>query len=174
MSEPEYPEYPYFEQSELLEIYKSLTDNDEYRDWFVNDNGNMYEKIKMYKLLELHYILVGYDSDLEDIVDESNEDLFVDVYHYEWDYIKNIDYKIKQWFETDERIKRYDDAIIKYETYMIKYYGDNMAYGFKSSYKSSMNKFFTHQYRFTDSSDDSSSERSGDDSSESQELGDDC
>ena len=155
-----YPGYPILEESELVEIYKSLTDNDEYQDWFVNDNQNMYEELKMYQQLETHYALVGYDSDLEDIVDESTENLFVEVYHYHWDYLKEMDYNIKQWFETDERIKEYENDIIHYVKN--RGYFSHCFDGFQPSCDFIMNRFFTHQYRFPHESDNDSSSNDSD------------
>ena len=177
MSKPQYPEYPCLEESEYLEVYKNLTDNDEYRDWFVNDNQSMYEQLKMYKQIELHYALNGYDSDFGDIIDDSTEDLFVEVFIYGWDYIKEIDYTIKQWFETNERIKRYEEQITTSEKNP-SYFSDSFR-GFNPSCKFVMKRFLTHQYRFTDSSDESSDEsyswdnEASDDSSESEESSDD-
>lgn len=43
----EKPTYPYINKNQNLEIYNTLTDDETYKDWFVNDNEDLYNSIKI-------------------------------------------------------------------------------------------------------------------------------
>jgi hypothetical protein len=43
---PKEPNYPYINMNENIKIYKSLTSDDTYLDWFVNENQDLYNCIK--------------------------------------------------------------------------------------------------------------------------------
>ena len=93
---PEKPEYPYKDIEENTEIYSRLhsqsnsNDSSEksmYERWFINSNEDLYESINK-----------------EPEFFES----FIKTKPYET--LKNI----KEWFETDEKIKKYEEKLVKF------------------------------------------------------------
>jgi hypothetical protein len=87
---PEKPEYPYKDACENTEIYKTLADGEWYKDWFVNNNEDLYNCIKQ----EEEFIkYIPYDKHKNNIQSLNN---------------------IKQWFETNEKMQQYETELVKF------------------------------------------------------------
>jgi hypothetical protein len=78
------PDYPYNNEEELTNIYNSFTDDENYKERFISKNEDLYSCV----MEELEFI-------------ESN-------------CIGITIYKIKQWFERDEKITKYKENLIKF------------------------------------------------------------
>lgn len=73
---PEKPTYPYINISQNSEIYNNLTDDDTYKDWFINENEDLYNCVKINseyidnlnnnvkKWFEKNEVIIRYENDL--------------------------------------------------------------------------------------------------------------
>ena len=87
---PEKPIYPYINATQNLEIYNTFTDDDNYKEWFINENEDLYNSIKINS----------------DFVDDINNDI------KQW-FLKNeviIKYK-NDLLQYELNYKKYNDEI---------------------------------------------------------------
>ena len=90
---PEKPRYPYTITSKNSEIYDILTDDDTYKEWFINENEDLYNSIKINS-----------------------------------EFVYNINNNLKQWFQKNEVITKYENDLIQYELNYKKYNDEMVIY----------------------------------------------
>lgn len=73
---PKKPDYPYINTNQNSEIYNNLTDDDSYKDWFINENEDLYNCVKINsefvnninnnikKWFEKNELIIKYEIDL--------------------------------------------------------------------------------------------------------------
>ena len=90
----EKPEYPYkdSDQTELLSIYRTLTDNNAYEHWFVNANEDLYITIRKNEEFVKSLIVIPSMCDTNTQIFDS----------------------IKEWFIMDQKIQQYDSALMQF------------------------------------------------------------
>lgn len=87
------PIYPYLNTNENLEIYNKLTNDDFFKEWFIDENEDLYQCVK------------------------NNDDAVYD-----------ISDKVKEWFITNESIKKYENDLIQYKINIDKFDKDMETY----------------------------------------------
>lgn len=88
---PEKPLYPYLNPDENLQIYLKLSNNDDLKEWFIEQQEDLYECYK--------------SNNVE---------------------IANIN--MKEWFDTNEIIKKHEDNILSYNVEFKKYQDNYVLY----------------------------------------------
>ena len=87
------PVYPYLNTTENLEIYNKLTNDYFFKEWFIDENEDLYNCVK------------------------NNDDAVYD-----------ISDKVKEWFITNENIKKYENDLIQHKINRDKFDKDMETY----------------------------------------------